>query len=251
MNREPFDGDPAISEDEFELEFDFDPKHDYMADVNAMYPGWRIPGAADGVTYMPPGGAPSSAAFSDVGGPREVHSVTKTATGAVDAKGRPKLRTERRVLALPHKPYVRWIDLAGNLGALLVSSVRPDKENPTGDDGTMTSRIDKKQRRGGIVLEGPEGDAFRNPWAPYAGQQYTAWALAVAQHRKALHATYTKQEQTQWEEEKRKELRAMNAENAAATGVAIGAAMKDALKEVVSEVRGADRKPKVEKPAQP
>lgn len=246
MYREPFDGDNPISDEEKELDMSgFDPDHDYMKDVDAMQPGWRGLGAT-GASFMPRGTVPSAAAFSDVGGPHEVVQVAKIPTGDVDKKGRPKVRTARMNHMLPHKPFVRWIDLAGNLAPLIVSSVRPDAENPTGMDGTAIQKINAKQRRGGIVVE---GDTYRTPWAPnYVGNQYVYWALEVMKYRKALHASWTKQEQEVWIEDKRKEARAQNAENAAVTGAAIGASMKDALREVVNEVRTKEpRAPKAEK----
>lgn len=245
MYREPFDGDPPISDEELELDMSgYDPHHDYMKDVDAIQPGWRGP---QGAQYMPMGSAlPSAAAFSNITGPNEVVQVSKIPTGEVDKKGRPKVRTSRVHHQLPHKPFVRWIDLAGNLGPLIVSSVRPDAENPTGMDGTATSKIDKKQRRGGIVVE---GDAYRTPWAPgYTGNEYVYWALQVQKHRKQLHAAHTKTEQTEWEEDARKEARARNAENAVATGAAIGAQMKDAMRELAAEVRGDKRSKNAEKP---
>ena len=243
MYREPFDGDPPISDEEYELDMSgYDPKHVYMKDVDAIQPGWRG-FEATGATVMPKGTVPSAAAFSEVGGPHEVVQVTKMPTGSVDAKGRPKVKTIRMNHMLPHKPFVRWIDLAGNLGALIISSVRPDADNPSGMDGTAIQKINAKQRRGGIVVE---GDAYRTPWAPqYVDNQYVYWALEVMKYRKAMHASWTKQEQDVWIEDKRKEARAQNAENAAVTGAAIGASMKDALREVVNEVRA--KEPRAQK----
>src|SRR3989304_8962095 len=120
FNPERFAGDPPLSDDERTLSHGCDPGVAYYARIGAMQPPWVVPTAK----YID-AGFPTSAAFSDASGPREVRTVV------MDGQGRRMRRTE----IMPHKRYVRAIDPQGNLCSLIVSTRRAGRGEPTGAAG--------------------------------------------------------------------------------------------------------------------
>ena len=223
FNPDRFAGDPPLSDDERTLSYVCDPAVDYYARIDAMQPPWVVPTAK----YID-AGFPTSAAFSDASGPREVRTVV------MDGQGRRMRRTQ----IMPHKRYVRAIDPQGNLCSLIVSTCRADREKPTGDDGleTMSRVIARKSKLGWLVVERDEDT--HNAFAGRVGQDYAAWALAVMEHRKQIYGAWYKAETTLWYEEKK----AAAIEMARLQGEAMGDALKGQLREVVREAAGPPRK---------
>ena len=210
-NPDAFAGDPAISDDERKLAYAFDPTVDYYAVIDSMQRQWVPPAAK----YLE-GAFPSSAAFSDASGPREVRTIEQDpATG----------RRVRRTKIMPHKRYVRAIGRDGNLCSLIVSTCRPDRDKPHGDDGLETASrvIARKSRLGWLVVERDEDT--HNPFSGKTGQDYAAWALAVMVHRKQIYQSWLKPGQTQWYDEQK----ARAIETATLQGEAMGKALQKSL----------------------
>mgnify|MGYP001559015770 FL=1 len=227
-NPDRFDGELGITEDEKRLSYSLDPKVDYFAIVDAMQPPWVPPT----VKYVD-AGFPTSAAFSDASGVREVRVIEKD----------PKTgRQVRRTRVMPHKRYVRAIDPQGNLCSLIISTCRPDRDKPDGDDGieTATRVIARKSRLGWLVVE-PNAD-MQNPFSGKQGQDYCAWALAVGDYRRRLYSAWIRGEQTIWYGEQK----ARAIETAKLQGEAMGMALKGHVQDAVREAAGGGRRARAE-----
>jgi hypothetical protein len=213
MYRDPLN-EPTLTEEEWKLQPDYDPSVDYWAKIQAIHPAW-IPPTVEWRHEA------TDAAISPE------HSTRDVVTREKDAKGR--MRSVRRVMG--HVRYVRAIDVAGNLGPLSISTIRPDKKHQHGFDGILTEQIllAKKMRRGWIVVEKGFEDYWVGPFAQGDSNRYAAWALAVMRERKKLHAEYEKVEGEIWLDEKRKEAKARAEEQAALTGTAIADALAKAM----------------------
>ena len=210
-----FDGEPGISDDEKRLSYEFDPSKDYHAVVDSLSVPWVPPA----VKYVE-SAYPTSAAFSDASGTREVKMVARDGTTG---------RKTRRTMVQPHKRYVRAIDPAGDLCSLIVSTCRPDRDKPSGDDGLETAArvIARKNRLGWLILERDED--MQNPFAAKIGQDYIAWALAVMAHRKKSHGAWLREDQTVWYSEQK----ARAIETARLQGEAMGEALRGSLQGAV------------------
>lgn len=216
-NPDRFAGDPPLSDDERRLSYSFDPARDYYAEIDTMQPPWVPPAAK----YLE-GSYPSSAAFSDASGPRELRVIEKDPrTG----------RNVRRTRTMPHKRYVRAIDPQGNLCSLIVSTCRPDRDKPNGDDGLETASrvIARKSRIGWVVVERDEDT--HNPFSGKTGQDYAAWALAVMAYRRRIYSEWLQIEQRAWYDEQK----ARAIEIAELQGKAMGEAMKKSMAETVRD----------------
>ena len=163
--------DPVSSE-EISIKYRVDPSKDYFVEVDRMQPAW-VPENTQVIQG-------SGAALSDRTGPREV---------VIGTVGRKK-----QIRTIPYVKYVRAIDPAGNLCCFSVSTCRQTPERPDGDDGlgTYMRIISEKSKIGWLVLE--RDPATWNPYSGKQGQDYIAWALAVSELRKRLHAMYQKSE---------------------------------------------------------
>lgn len=153
------------------LPFCFDPKHDYLADVEELCPTYEVP-KIDHNPLMP------GVAFSDARGTREVVI--------------PGTNTRN---TMKYFPYVRAVDLQGNVHPLSISTIRPypdpqDRLRHEGIDGCGTeSRVkDEKRRKGWLILDPSEWMNGRT------GQEYLAWALAVAEKRRLANEAWQDRE---------------------------------------------------------
>lgn len=159
-----------LTDEEKALTFEFDPTHDYFADVDKIVPPYRLPGYQ---THSLQGGA----AFENSSGVREV---------AVGPQ-----KTQR----MPFIRYVRAVDPAGGIMPLSISTCRPSPEYPEGLDGFHMDRVlADKRRKGWLILERDE----ISPYAGKVGQPYCAWALAVAKKREAAHAKKMDEDAQTW-----------------------------------------------------
>lgn len=146
---------------ESKLDYKVEPGRNYRAEIDREVPAWR-----EAPSMTVPG---SSATFHDPNDP---------------VGGKPNLMfnpTTGKEWAMPHYKYVRAIHPNGNIQPLIVSSCRPGPTAPGGDDqlGTEDRVIGQKRReKGWLVLE--EGSEYNGR----TGDEYLAWAFAVAEWRK-------------------------------------------------------------------
>jgi hypothetical protein len=156
---------------EQKLPYDFDPTHDYREDVNRAMPEWK---------------------------PTEYKTDNRWPGAAFPRNTRPHTVRDKDgvVHTIPAIRYVRFVDHAGNIHPLSISSV-PAGPGPTEHEsyedgfdkqGTENRVMHEKARRGNLILElgtirsfGPGG---------ITGQEYLCWALAVADDRRRRHADY-------------------------------------------------------------
>ena len=243
MYKDVFNDDP-ISDDELDLQYDFDPKHNYFADVDDLFPAWQVPVAK----YLD--SFPIDAALSDSNGPREVRTretevvVDGDGQPVLDGRGRPRRRSRTVAKVQPFRMYWRAIDPDGNICPLAVSTCRADRDKPSGDDGLGTAMrvATEKNRRGWLIVENVEG--AWNPYSGKVGQDYCAWALAVMQLRRRLHAEYQRRETEQFLEEKKRQALELAKEQAQITGRIQGEAMVAAMDRAAE--KHASRRPKAE-----
>ena len=100
----------------------------------------------------------------------------------------------------------------------------------------------EKNRRGWLIVENVEG--AWNPYSGKVGQDYCAWALAVMQLRRRLHAEYQRRETEQFLEEKKRQALELAKEQAQITGRIQGEAMVAAMDRAAE--KHASRRPKAE-----
>jgi hypothetical protein len=154
--------------EEAELRFAFDPTHDYEADIDEVTPAWVPPPDVQTDTRVPGAALHSK------------ENILPTLVRSKDGSYR----------HIPPMRYVRAVDPSGNIHPLTITTVTPGpgpsgpKEYADGFDriGTDSRVKDEKRRRGWLILETGQYMYGRT------GQEYLAWALAVADLRRKRKA---------------------------------------------------------------
>ena len=188
---DPFAGDPPISDEEKALEYECKPGVDYFAEFYAIHPQWVVPPAK----YLD-GDHPSNAAFFDIAGPREFRTTVKDPVTK---------KNVRQTKGMGYERYFVAVDPAGSICPMIVSTIGPDRQHPSGDDGLQTAArtVAIKSQRGWLVVE-----RYPDCWNAFSGkvgQDYAAWCMAVSKYRKAKHAAHQKQEQEEWMADRKRE----------------------------------------------
>jgi len=163
----PLDGEEYVRE--ADVPFHFDPSHDYTKDVDQFTPQYTPP------QYRTVEWKPGAAL-----------------TTPEDQRGTRNVRINgRETRTMPFQRYVRGVDLQGNIHPVTTSTCRPTPEYPNGDDGlgTASRAMEGKEKSGWLILELGKAAYGRR------GQEYLAWALAVAEKRRLAHAKYEQNEE--------------------------------------------------------